>query len=109
MQQTNSEDGLYIDVRQFIDASAESSPEAGALAIDLLVVLWSPAKAPFTWDAKEISDKLNSVAPKRGYTAQKVESLKQEASLFFTELHDGRWAPNPRFFSVSNGNPGSAS
>jgi hypothetical protein len=42
-------------------------------------------------------------------TAEKLESLRSEVSTFFTILDDGRWVPSPVFFSMVDGNPGSAS
>lgn len=100
-------DPLYINAQAMLENNAGLA--AVGLAMDLIMVVWWPTKAPFKWDESLLSKLLNKALPARGYTEETLRQHRDEASSFFTVLENGRWAPSPDFFSLVNGNPGSES
>jgi hypothetical protein len=105
---SNSEEQpIYIDTRAML--ANKAGLEAVGIAMDLLTIVWWPTKAPFAFDAKALAAQLSELLPARGYSDDVILRNLSGLRTFFTELPDGRWAPSPQFFSLSNGNPGSAS
>src|SRR3954469_22805153 len=97
----HSEDPLYINTGAFL--THKGSHESIGFAMDLVTIVWWPTKAAFEFDPATITDQINQVAPSRKLTAVKTRKLSAGAREFFTVLPDGRWAPNPAFFSVTGG------
>lgn len=102
-----SRDFFYIDARAMQESSA--SMIAHGVVMDLMVVLWWPTKQPFAWDIPAIVSTMNAKFPARDYTEAALREHEADIRSFFTVLPDGRWAPSPKFFSMSDGNPGSQS
>jgi hypothetical protein len=100
-------DPLYINVGAFTRDGV--SMQGGGLAMDLISLVWWPLKAPFVWDEEALAQLLNEALPARGYTVESVRQHTPSAKTFFTQLPDGRWAPSPEYFSLTNGNPGTQS
>jgi hypothetical protein len=98
---------LHLDVQAFM--SHNVSPVAGAVAMDLLLHVWWPTKEPFAFNSSTHAAFLNARAPGRKYTAEMLQSNHAEIASFFTELPDGRWAPSPKYVSMTSVNPGQAS
>ncbi|RUL78228.1 hypothetical protein [Dyella choica] len=77
--------------------------------MDLVMIMWWPGKQPFEFNAKELVIHLNAQLPARGYSEDALMRNYEDIKSFFTVLPDGKWAPSPTYFSMSNGNPGSVS
>ncbi len=96
------EDPFYIHIDNFRDA--EISLEARGAVMDLLCCIYWPLKQAFEFDAISIADRLNAIFPARDYSPELLERLRPELSMFFVVLDDGRWAPSPTYFSLTDGN-----
>jgi len=102
-----AEDPLYIDARAMIENAPGA--EAVGIAMDLVALIWWPTKQPFEFDAEILAAQLDSLLPARGYSSETLARNREAIRSFFTELPNRMWVPNPVYFSVTNGNPGSAS
>ena len=100
-------DPIYIDSSAMLENRV--GLEARGMAMDLISLLWWPTRQPFEWDIPKLSTFLSKELPARGYSEETLRRNETEVKTFFTVLPDGRWAPNPKFFSMTNGNPGAAS
>ncbi len=100
--QQSDEQPLYINVEMFLGNRAGA--EASGLAMDLLMLVYWPLKQAFVYDPETLSATINQAAPGRDYDADKLKKLRKKAASFFTELDDGRWAPSPIYFSLTDGN-----
>jgi hypothetical protein len=102
-----NENPIYIDSQAMLENT--SGMEAVGIAMDLVMLMWWPSKQPFEFNAKELAARLRDRLPARGYSEDALMRNYEGIKSFFTELPDGKWAPSPTYFSMSNGNPGSAS
>ena len=85
------EQPLWINTEAML--ANRAGAEASGIAMDLIMRVWWPTKQPFTFDPKALAARFNAQVPR-------------EATTFFTVLPDGRWAPSPEYFSLTDGNPG---
>jgi len=99
---TEEEQPIYLNTEALL--ANKSGAEASGLAMDLLLIIYWPLKQAFIYDPENLAARMNVVAPGRGYSASKLKKLKKKASTFFTVLEDGRWAPSPIYFSLTDGN-----
>ena len=97
-----ADETLMLDVKEFGRAIKDSGPITAAMVMDLIMVLWFPAKQPLVIDDEQIVETLNKFFPRRDYTVELFRTHKAEIKQFFVELPDGRWVPAPRFFSVTD-------
>jgi hypothetical protein len=93
---------LYLDVGRF-DANRAGLEAIGA-AFDLVYRIWWPTKAAFVFDEEALAARLGKELPARGYTADLLRQHRSAIASFFTVLPDGRWAPSPEYFSLTDGN-----
>ncbi len=96
-----TEDKIFIDVEKL--AALANDPVAFAFIFDIIMAIWWPAKEPIVVDAEQIVNQLKLRFPGRGYTLKKFEEAKPGILNFFTVLPDGRWVPDPEFFSLTGG------
>lgn len=101
------EEPLYIDARAMLEN--KTGMMAVGIAIDLIFCLWWPTKSPFPCDPKWLTEFFQEKLPARGYTEESFSHNMEGLRTFFTVLPDGRWAPSPVYFSLTNGNPGGQS
>lgn len=101
------EDPLYIDAKAMLENKVGFVGKG--IAMDIICCIWWPSKNAFTFDPKTLATQLAKELPARDYTEQILRENAEDIKTFFTVLPDGKWAPSPQYFSVSNGNPGSAS
>ena len=83
--------------------------EGVGIAMDLITLIWWPTKQPFEFDIKNLAIGLHERLPARGYTEEALARNADAIKSYFTVLADGRWAPNPMYFSLTNGNLDAAS
>lgn len=104
-----SENGgsIYISTEAMI--ANRVHPIALAAAMDILYLIWWPTKEPFDFNAKNIADIINKAHSNNEFNEKLIKKHKKQIQSFYTVLPDGRWAPSPVYFSMTNGNPGSAS
>jgi hypothetical protein len=93
---------LYLDVERFLANKANA--EAAGVAMDLIAGVWWPLKTPFVFDEEALAARLARELPARGYTAEMLRRRRKRIASFFTVLPDGRWAPSPKYFSLTDGN-----
>jgi hypothetical protein len=98
---------LYIDVKAMTENKVGFF--SSGIAVDIICLIWWPTKDAFDFDPKSLALRLATELPARGYTEQTIQDNAEGIKTFFTVLSDGKWAPNPKFFSLSNGNSGAAS
>lgn len=98
------EQPLWINTEAML--ANRAGAEASGIAMNLIMRVWWPTKQPFTFDPEALAARFNAQVPARGYTAAKIEKRRKAIATFFTVLPDGRWAPSPEYFSLTDGNPG---
>lgn len=99
MERTVDDNMLYIDIDKLQETLEKTKT---ALGFDLVICVWSPGKQPFIYDPVRLAAHLASAVPGRKYTAKFLAKHRDDAALFFTVLPDGRWAPRPDLFSISD-------
>ena len=109
MSEETEEEPLYIDAKAKAMLGNKTGMMAVGIAIDLFFHLWWPTKTPFSGDPRLMTELLQEKLPARGYTEESFRQNMKGLKTFFTVLPDGRWAPSPKYFSLTNGNPGSQS
>ncbi|MNV19539.1 hypothetical protein D3C71_1104070 [compost metagenome] len=97
------EEALYLDTEALLKVRGD--PSAHGLAMMLVFAIWSPSRQPFEYDPDAIFRRLQSMGQK-GIKREDLDNHREGAKRFFVILEDGRWAPSPEFFSVTDGNPG---
>jgi hypothetical protein len=100
----DDEQALYLDVEAMRKVKCGDLAGKG-LAMTLVFAIWEPSREPFAYDADAIYERLKA-AGHTGIKREDLENHREGAKRFFVELADGRWAPSPEFFSVTDGNPG---
>jgi hypothetical protein len=91
---------FYIDTERFLANSASS--EAAGIAMDLVLRMWWPTKTAFVFDEEALAASFGKELPARGYSAVLLRRRRSEIASFFTILPDGRWAPSPEYFSITD-------
>lgn len=94
-------DVVWINVEALNKADRGDVAGIG-LAMQLLTQVYFPTKQPFVFDPEALAKRMTA----RDATPESLARLRDAAAKFFTILPDGRWAPNPEFFSLTDGNPG---
>jgi hypothetical protein len=94
------DDRLWVDAEALLQVQA--TPADLGLAIRLAFEVWLPTKQAFHYDAPILLERLRHTAG--NLTIEQIEAAKEGASKLFTILSDGRWAPSPEFFSLTDGN-----
>lgn len=95
-------DPLWIDVKAM--QANRAGFEAVGIAMDLISFIWWPTKEPFVFDAAALAARLGEQLPARGYSEKAIKRNLKGVKSFFTVLPDGRWAPSPKYFSLTDGN-----
>jgi hypothetical protein len=90
---------LYLNIPKLQELMGETDT---ALGIDLVICIWAPGKQPFRYEPERLAEQLRTMVPGRKYTTAYLRERETEAALFFTILPDGRWAPRPDLFSLSD-------
>lgn len=98
-----NEEPLYLDTEALL--RVKGNPAAHGLAMMLVFAIWSPERQPFVYDADAIFARLQAMG-QTGIKRSDLDKHKKGAQRFFVVMDDGRWAPSPEFFSVTDGNPG---
>lgn len=96
-------DPIYVDSKAML--SNRVGLVAVGVAMDLIMLVWWPTKQPFTFNPEKMAARLHRELPARGYTAATPRRHQKAIRSFFTVLPDGRWAPSPKFFSLTGGVP----
>jgi hypothetical protein len=100
---SETEDGIWIDLRAWHEARQEAGIHASGLAIGMIMGLWARTHEPMLSDPDELHALM--VARKFRDTLEEVrEHLPAAVKVFFVTLVDGRLVPSPRFVSVSDPN-----
>lgn len=94
---------LYIDTDAMLDVKGD--PAGLGLAMTLIGAVWEPERLPFTYDPDALYDRLVA-AGHTGIRRSDLDIQRDAAARYFVVLDDGRWAPSPEFFSVTDGNEG---
>lgn len=104
---TQDDAPLYIDVEAMLRSASKGGLASKGLAMTLVFGVWEPGRQPFTYDPDQLFERL-SAGGHTGITRDELVQHKAGAQRYFVVLDDGRWAPSPEFFSVTDGNPGGA-
>lgn len=92
----DEQEGLFIDIQEML--TQRNPPMVVGIAMSLVTMVWWPTRQPFAWDANVLAPMLK--APDA--TPAALEEHKAAVQTYFSVLDDGRWAPSPRFFSVTD-------
>ncbi len=103
MQDENDEP-LYFNMEAARPLAREIGPEAYGLVMSLIMEIWWPTKEAFLYEPDVLVDRLTA----SNLTADDLARLREPAARFFTILSDGRWAPSPEFFSITDSSPSMA-
>lgn len=101
MEDANRGSPLYINTARFLADGVGF--EAAGIVMDLIGRVWWPAKSGFVFDEEALAARLAAELPGRGYTADVLRRHRAAVAAFFIVLPDGRWAPSPRYFSLTDG------
>jgi hypothetical protein len=101
-QEQDSGDVVYVHIENFLKAGL--SGRAYGAALDLFMCIYWPLKQPFEFDPPVLAARLNGMFPRRKYTPSHFSRAREEIARLFIILDDGRWAPSPEFFSLTDGN-----
>ena len=102
--QDEKDEPLYFNIEAARPLAREIGPEAYGLVVSLIMEIWWPTKEAFQYEPDALADRLTATA----VTADDLVRLRELAARFFTVLPDGRWAPSPEFFSITDASPGMA-
>jgi hypothetical protein len=64
-----SGDPLYIEVKSFLRQIRRVDPEAFSIVMDLICLVWWPAKTAFAFDEEALAARFAVERPARGYTS----------------------------------------
>jgi hypothetical protein len=83
----------------------ERGPKAVGIAMDLICLVWWPAKAAFVFDEEGLRRSWPRCF-RPAATPSKCSANAERRSRPFSQLPDGRWVPSPEFCRLTDGNPG---
>lgn len=89
-------DPVWINLPAML--TLEMSPAGLSLAMALIHQLWWPTRQPFAYDPEAMARRLKTP----GLGTRDYRRLRREVACLFVVLDDGRWAPSPAFFSVTD-------
>lgn len=96
------DDPLYFNMEAARPVAHEIGVEAYGLVMSLIFEIYWPLRQAFSYDPADLAERLTA----RGITEADLIRLRGKAARFFTVLPDGRWAPSPEFFSMTDASPG---
>lgn len=92
---------IRIDIDAWLRDTRGLSPDAYALAMDLVMGVYLPRLAPFTLG--RAAEDLNAVLPARRWRSLSViEALWPKIAPFFVAVGERGWVPSPDYFSVDD-------
>ncbi len=89
---------LWLNTEALLEI--RTSHAARGLAMSLVFEVWEPLRQPFGYDPEALAKRLTGPDA----TPAVIAKHRDQASRYFVILEDGRWAPSPEFFSVTDGN-----